>query len=87
MIAKFFVMLSGFVFSVLDVILGFLPQMPFDLSALNDFMSNNIVITVISWINFFIPVSVCCGILALWSTAMLGYVGLKMAVNYSKGLG
>lgn len=87
MITRFFEMLSGFVFDLLNMFVGLLPPMPFNLDAVNAFLSNNIVVAVLQWVNYFVPVEVCCGILALWSTAMLGYVGIKMAVNYSGSLG
>lgn len=79
-------MLSGVVFDLLGSIFSLLPSMPFDLNDLNILAGNEIVVTVLSWFNYFVPVQAMAAILALWSVAMMSYVGLKLAIKYSEGL-
>lgn len=86
MITGFLEMLTQTVFDLLSKILGVLPAMPFDLSVLEAFKQSKLVITVLSWINYFVPVSTCLAILTTWSVAMMTYIGFKMAIKYSKGI-
>ena len=86
MIAGFLNFLAGGVFSVLNMILDFFPSMPIDLEDLDELFGTNVVVEILSWVNYFVPVSVCCGIVALWATGMMAYVGLKMAIKYSESL-
>ena len=84
MIVQFFDMLAGTVFSVLNFVIVSLPSMPFGTSDLNSYMSNNMVLTVISWVNYFIPVQAATAIVAAWATAMTTYVGVKLSIKYAK---
>lgn len=87
MIVNFIEMLAGAVFDVLNTIFGFLPAMPFGVDDLELFSSDSIVMQVLAWMNYFLPLQYAAAIVALWSTAMLAYVGIKLSIKYSARLG
>ena len=86
MISEFLQMMSDVVFDLLNKIFGIFPQMPFDISNLEEQITNNIIYKAIQWMNYFLPVDMMLGTLALWSTAMMAYIGMKLAIKYSERL-
>lgn len=86
MIADFFEMLSGVVFSVLNSIFDLLPVMPYGVSDLQAYMSDSIVGTMLSWMNYFLPIVPATAMISLWATGMMAYIGIKLAMKYSNRL-
>lgn len=83
MIADFLDMLVGGIFDFLGGFFSIFPQMPVSANDLNAYMDGGIVTTVLSWMNYFLPLDVASGIVALWATGMMAYVGLKLAMKYT----
>lgn len=83
MIGDFLDFLIGGIFDLLHGIFGIFPQMPFGADELSEMMGLDIVATVFGWINYFIPLDVASSITALWATAMMAYIGIKLAIKYS----
>lgn len=86
MLVNFIEMLAGTVFSVLETLFGFLPQMPFGVSDLDSYMNDSLLVTVLSWMNYFLPLQPAATIVAVWSTAMLAYIGVKLSIKYGSKL-
>lgn len=83
MISDFFGFLIGGVFDFLSGLFGILPQMPFSADDVRAFLGVEIVDQALGWANYFLPLDIAAGILALWSTAMMAYVGVKLAMKYT----
>lgn len=83
MIASFLDFLANGIFSFLDGFFSILPQMPISVSDLESLRSLQIVNTVLSWVNYFIPLSAASAIVALWATSMMAYIGIKLAMKYT----
>lgn len=83
MIADFFEFLLNGVFDFLNGVLGILPHMPFDASQIQSWLHLSEVSTVMGWINYFLPLDVASSIVALWATALMAYVGVKLALKYT----
>lgn len=83
MISDFLDFLIGGVFDLLSGILGIFPQMPFTSDDLQQYMNVDLVSSVYGWINYFLPLDIASSIVALWATAMMAYIGIKMAIKYS----
>lgn len=82
MVAQFLDMLTGAAFSLLNMFLGLLPSMPFSANDLNAYMQSNIVVTVLGWMNYFLPIGTATAIISAWAVAMMSYVGVKIAMLY-----
>lgn len=83
MIASFFDFLLNGVFDFMTGLFGLLPRMPFSVNDVRAFLGIDIVNTALGWANYFLPLDVAAGILALWSTGMMAYVGIKLAMKYT----
>lgn len=83
MISDFLEMLAGTVFSLITKLFSVLPAMPFTTDDITQYMEDNLVVQALAWFNWLFPVDVAAAIIGLWSTAMLAYVGLKLAIKYS----
>lgn len=86
MISEFLEMMTDVVFDLLNKIFGIFPAMPFNIGSLEDQITNNIIYKSLQWMNYFLPIDMMLGTLALWSTAMMAYIGMKLAIKYSQGL-
>lgn len=84
MIGDFFNFLTGAIFDFFNGFFSIFPQMPFDAQQVSDMMGLQIVATVLSWVNYFLPLDVAAATIALWSTAMMAYVGIKLALKYTE---
>lgn len=82
MIANLFEVISGAIFNVLGTIFGMLPAMPYSVSDFIEYMDNNLVINMVSWMNYFLPIGEATAIISVWATAMMSYVGVKLAIKY-----
>lgn len=75
------------VMAFLDGMLSTLPTLPPEiLGALDGFTGVSIVVEVLAWVNWFLPLSTASVVIALWGTAMMAYLGIKMAIRYSEGI-
>lgn len=83
MIGEFFNFLADNVFSFINGLLGIFPQMPITTNEIADLAGVNIVGSVLSWVNWFLPLDIAAAIIALWGTAMLAYLGIKLAMKYT----
>ena len=83
MIGDFLDMLASTIFDFLEGFFGLLPQMPFTANDLQSYLNVEMVSTVMGWVNWFLPLDVASSIVALWSTAMMAYVGLKLSIKYT----
>ena len=83
MIADFFECLMNGVFDFLDGLFGILPQMPFDGAQIGQWLGLSELSTVLGWVNFFLPLDVASSIVAVWSAAVMAYVGIKLAMKYT----
>lgn len=83
MIGDFFDFLGDNIFGFLNGILGIFPEMPIDTDQISSLAGTQIVGKVLGWVNWFLPLDVASVMLALWSTAMLTYLGIKMAMRYT----
>lgn len=86
MLTSFFDMLFGYVFDFLNGFFGLFPTMPIDAQTVSDMLNLPLVATVFSWVNYFLPLDIASSIVALWTVAIMAYVGLKLAMRYSKEL-
>lgn len=86
MIGEFLNFLADAVFGFLNGIIGIFPQMPFEVGDYLDLSGVEMVHTILSWVNWFLPLDVAAAIIALWCTAMLAYLAVKMAMRYSEGI-
>ena len=84
MIAAFLNFLGAGVFNLIDMILGFLPTATFSISDFEFLINDILVLHVLGWVNFFVPVSICTTIIGAWSVGMIGYIVLKMSLKYTK---
>ena len=85
MIADFLNFLANGIFDFLEGFFGLLPQMPITADDIGDMIEgSNIVSTSLGWMNYFLPLDVAASLVALWCTAMMAYVGLKLAIKYSE---
>lgn len=87
MIVKFIEMLAGAVFDVIGTVFSFLPQMPFGTNDLQQYMNDSLVVKVIQWMNFFLPLDVATAVISVWAAAMMTFIGVKLAVKYGTKLG
>lgn len=83
MIADFFEFLLNGVFGFFEGFFSIFPEMPFDAEDLSQMMNLGMVSDVMGWVNYFLPLDIAAAIVALWSTAMMAYVGLKLALRYT----
>lgn len=83
MIASFFDFLLNGVFDFMAGLFGLLPRMPFSANDVRNLLGVDIVNTALGWANYFLPLDIAAGILALWSTGMMAYVGIKLAMKYT----
>lgn len=86
MLVKFIEMLGGAVFNVIETLFGFLPQMPFGVNDLGNWANDSLIVTVLRWMNYFLPLQPAAALVAVWSTAMLAYVGVKLSIKYGSKL-
>lgn len=86
MLISFFEMLANYVFDFLESFFAIFPPMPFDTTIISETLNLPLVATVFGWVNYFLPLDVASSIVALWTTAIMAYVGLKLAFKYSKDL-
>ena len=84
MIADFLEFLANGVFDFLNGFFGLFPQMPVTGDEVEQMGSITLVQDVVGWVNYFLPIDIAAGILALWATAMMAYVGFKLAIKYSE---
>lgn len=84
MIADFLEFLSNGIFDFLEGFFGLLPAMPFSADDLTDMMGFQIISNVLSWVNYFLPLDIAASMIALWCTALMAYVGLKLSIKYSE---
>ena len=83
MIGDFFDFLGNSIFDFFNGLLGIFPQMPVNTDELANLAGTRIVGQVLSWVNWFLPLDIASSILALWSVAMMTYLGIKMAMRYT----
>ena len=86
MLTSFFDMLFGYVFDFLNGFFSIFPKMPVDTQMISDMLNLPLVATVFGWVNYFLPLDIASSIVALWTIAIMSYVGLKLAMRYSKEL-
>lgn len=86
MIVNIIEMIAGAVFDFLNTIFGLLPEMPFGPDDLEIFQNDSIVMQALGWLNWLLPVQMAAGVVALWATAMLAYIGVKLSIKYSSKL-
>lgn len=86
MIASFIEMLVNSVFDFLGGFFTLFPSNPVDVDSLASTLNSDGVTAVYSWVNWFLPFDIAAPTVALWATAMMAYVGLKLAFRYSDGL-
>lgn len=86
MLTSFFDMLFGYVFDFLNGFFGLFPTMPINTQTVSDMLNLPLVATVFGWVNYFLPLDIASSIVALWTVAIMAYVGLKLAMRYSKEL-
>lgn len=85
MIADFLNFLADGVFGFLEGFFGLLPQMPISADDIGDMITGSqIVTTSLGWVNYFLPLDMAASMVALWCTAMMAYIGLKLAIKYSE---
>lgn len=75
---------------VIDLLIGLvniLPVSPDFTSELANLASVQIVISVMQWVNWFLPLDVAAAMIATWATAMMFYLGVKLAWKGSGGRG
>lgn len=86
MIAQFLNFLSDSVFDLLGTLLGVLAPA----SALNyqsqiyALMDNELVSTVLSWVNYFLPLGMASTVITAWGVVMIGYIAFKLVMSYGK---
>lgn len=86
MLASFFETLFGYVFDFLNGFFGLLPVMPIDNQSISSMLNLPLMQTVFGWVNYFLPLDIASSIVALWTVGIMAYVGLKLAIRYSKEL-
>lgn len=86
MIADFLNFLANGVFDFLTGLLSLFPHMPFTETTFEDFIQGDLVLTVLGWVNYLIPVRECATIVSLWAAGMMVYVSLKIAKNYATSI-
>lgn len=82
MIGQFFDYLLSGVFDFVGGIIGILPKFPMDdiQDALN---AVGAVETVLSWVNWFLPIDIASTIIAIWTTSMMAYITIKLGFKYA----
>ena len=83
MISEFLNFLASSVFDFLEGFFSLLPAMPFTSTDLQSMLNTSLVAQVMGWVNYFLPLDIASSILALWATAMMAYVGLKLSIKYT----
>lgn len=83
MIGDFFNMLLGGIFDFFNGFFGIFPQMPTDLDRLRQMLGLDLASTVFGWVNWFLPLDIASSIVAIWSVAIMAYVGLKISLKYT----
>lgn len=86
MLTSYFEMLFGYIFDFLNLLFQIFPPMPIDNDAIAQSLNLPMVATVFGWVNYFLPLDVASSIVALWSVGIMAYVGIKLAIRYSKEL-
>lgn len=86
MIAKFVEFLVDGVFTLLDTFLGVLaPSSSLDFtSQISSLINNNVTQTVLSWVNYFLPLNTAGVVITAWGGIMLGYLAFKLVMSYGK---
>lgn len=83
MITTFINFLVSSVYDFLHGVLGLFPQMPDSINIVRDLFGIEIVAQVYGWVNWFLPLDIASTIVGVWCTAIMAYVGIKLAIRYS----
>lgn len=86
MIGSLLNMLSGTAFSVLDLIMSaLLPTIEFNfVSDLTLAMDNEITLTILSWVNYFLPINMAARLVTAWAAMMLAWFTFKLIWEMSR---
>lgn len=82
MLTGFLDFLANGVFNLLQGLLGLFPQMPFGVQNFEQFASDNLFLTVMGWVNYFLPIQEATTIIALWAGGMMAYIAIKVPAKY-----
>lgn len=83
MLVNFLNMLGGAAFDLIGKLFSILPAMPDSLSNVQQYMNDSLVGKVLAWVNWFLPLDVAGGIVAVWAAGMMAYVTFQVVSKYA----